>query len=313
MRSVPRRQLFGISQGCTLIPLLCVIVMTVLLDDAVKALSHDAREEYNKGELADVVFADDTLLMGVSDVHVSSYLHAVAESGKRYGMELHWGKFQVLPLQCSPSVMDQDGNELKIHSRMDYLGTVLTDDVHDSHELVRRIALAKADFQCLMSVWRRSALTWKRKLAIYNALIESRLLYGLSGLWLTASQQRKLNGFQNRCIRSIIGIKPAYYSRISNADVLQRSGHILATNLLKRQLQLLGKVLRAPEGHPLRTCSFVPNSNRPATDRYVRRVGRPCKEWVPEMIKVAVSRFGSWSATESLAQSKAIWNSAIKV
>ena len=63
---------------------------------------------------------------------------------------------------------------------MEYLGTTLSEDVHDNHELVKRIAMAKKDFLALNNVWRRSALTCKRKLAIYAALIESKLLYGLS-------------------------------------------------------------------------------------------------------------------------------------
>ena len=38
--------------------------------------------------------------------------------------------------------------------------------------------------------------------------------------------------------------KPSFVSRVTNAEVLRRSGHLAATQLLqKRQLQLLGKVL----------------------------------------------------------------------
>ena len=156
---------------------------------------------------------------------------------------------------------------------------MLTNDVHDNHEVVKRIAMAKADFIALSNVWRRSALTWRRKLAIYHMLVESKLLYSLSSICLTVAQERQLNGFQNRCLRHIIGVSPSFISRVPNAEVLQRSGHMAATVLLqKRQLQLLGKVLRSPEGHPLRTASFIPGTNHPVTDPFVRRCGTPCKE-----------------------------------
>ena len=164
---------------------------------------------------------------------------------------------------------------------MEYLGTTLSEDVHDKHELVKRIAMAKKDFIALSNVWRRSALTWKRKLAIYDAIIESKLMYGLSSICLTVAQERQLNGFQNRCVRAIIGVKPSYISRVSNADVLSKAGHAAATQTLrKRQLQLLDRVVRSPEGHPLRAASFIPGTNRPLTERYIRRRGRPCKEWL---------------------------------
>ena len=124
-------------------------------------------------------------------------------------------------------------------------------------------------------------MTWKRKLAIFGHLVESKLLYGLSSICLTVAQERKLNGFQNRCLRQIIGVKPSYISRVSNAAVIQRSGHTLATQLLRqRQMQLLGRVLQSGEGHPLRTVTFIPGTDYPLTERFVRRRGAPSKEWL---------------------------------
>ena len=106
-------------------------------------------------------------------------------------MELHWGKFQLLPVNWSPNVCTPDGGQVPAKGRMEYLGTTLTNDVHDQHELVKRIAMAKADFVALDKVWRRSALTWKRKLAIFHSLIESKLLFGLSSICLTRAQENR--------------------------------------------------------------------------------------------------------------------------
>ena len=86
-----------------------------------------------------------------------------------------------------------------------------------------------------------------------------------------------------------LGIAPAYVSRVSNAEVLRRSQHEAAsTQLLKRQLLLLGRVVRAPDHNPMKVASFIPNTLEPATNRYVRRVGRPRFEWVPRMLKEAL-------------------------
>ena len=73
----------------------------------------------------------------------------------------------------------------------------------------------------------------------------------------------------------------------------------------------MGKVLRAPSGHPLRDACFIPHTLLPATDRYVRRVGRPSKEWVKEAIAEASLRFGSMQQVVALATCKASWNAAL--
>ena len=77
--------------------------------------------------------------------------------------------------------------------------------------------------------------------AVYAAVVESKMLYGLSSACLTKAQLRRLDGFQNRCVRQIIGVKLSYCSHVSNHGVLSRAGHAAASaQLLHRQLQLFG-------------------------------------------------------------------------
>ena len=86
------------------------MVMSVLLQDAVAMLSDEAAAAYKRGDLADVVYADDTLLISVSSQHLSEYLNAVEAAGATYGMKLHWGKFELLPVRGSPLVQTVEGN-----------------------------------------------------------------------------------------------------------------------------------------------------------------------------------------------------------
>ena len=287
-------QMSGISQGCTLSPLIFVILMSVLMHDALSMLQGDAREAFERGDLADVVYADDTLLMGVSTLYLTEYMQAVAAAGRKYGMELHYGKFQLLGVRCNPDIRLPDNTCIQTQQCMMYLGTMMTADGKHGNELSRRIGIAKSDFAALQKVWKHSSLHYRQKVQIYKTVVESRLLYSLCALVLTKQEKRRLDGFQNRCLRSILGIQPSFLSRTSNAEVWQRSAHVPMSKLLERkQLLLLGKILRCHPNHPLRQVSFEPGTYTAATSRYLRRVGRPRKEWIPEVFSLALSFTGS--------------------
>ena len=56
--SSQRAQRSGISQDCTVSALLFVIVMSILLHDAVGMREESAKAAYDKGDLAELVYAD---------------------------------------------------------------------------------------------------------------------------------------------------------------------------------------------------------------------------------------------------------------
>jgi len=287
--------------------------MTVLLHDAVAMLPDGARKAYDAGELSECVYADGTLLIGTSDAYLCDFLAAVAAAGRRYGMELHSQKFQVLPVRAPGEVCAPDGTPLPHVQHMQYLGAHLTADADMSHELGRKIGEAKQVFMSLRRLWSHSSLTWRRKLRIYAAVVESKPLCGRSSACRTKAQLRRLDGFQNRCIRQIIGVKLSYYSHVSNHDVLTRAGHAAASGqLLHRQLQLFGHVLRSGADHPLRACSFAPGSFVPLTSKEVRRIGGPYKEFVPEMMKHCSRIFGSIENAADVASSPVAWGHTLK-
>lgn len=126
--SSQRPQNSGISQGCTLSPLLFIMVMAILLHDALSKLSPGAQAAYQSGDLADLVYADDTMLLSGSDRHLEEYLWAVQAAGRNYGLELHRGKLQLLAANGSCHIRSPDGQHLETKSAIEYLGTILTED-----------------------------------------------------------------------------------------------------------------------------------------------------------------------------------------
>lgn len=172
-----------------------------------------------------------------------------------------------------------EGQAMTSKDSMSYLGTTLWADGRVKSELGKKLGAAWSDFQFLAQLWKHTAVTKQRKLQIFQAVITSKLLYGLSSAWLNVCEERRLNGFQARCLRGIVGIKPAFISRVSNKIVLQRASQSSYTKQLRLQLKLFGRIARAPDNDVIRKLTFCPNSLRAATDRYIRKAGRPRNEW----------------------------------
>ena len=74
---------------------------------------------------------------------------------------------------------------------------------------------------------------------------------------------------------------------------------------------LFGTVLRSPEDSPLQAVSFTPGTMQPATSRYVRRVGRPRKEWVPTVLGSAYELAGERQILETV-RSEAGWKEVVR-
>ena len=138
-------------------------------------------------------------------------------------------------------------------------------------------------------------------------------MYGLAAAWLNKSDQRKLDGFQNRCLRTIWGIKPAYVSRVSNARVLEITGQRPLTALLqKQQLVLYGRVARQSDANLMRAATFGPGSLRPAVDMYIRKVGRPRLAWAPEVGKLALQAAGGYRRLDDTIIDESAWQNVVE-
>ena len=290
-------QCAGVCQGCPLSPFLFGIVMTILMRDAYSLRGPLARQANRDDLLYDILYADDTLILGTSACYIEELAKAVETVGSNYGLTLHWGKIQALTFGTDTCLRRPDGTEIEENGKLAYLGGLISGDGRSDSELSRRLGLATADFQALQKVWSHSGISQRDKICYFNALVVSKLMYGLSTLSLAKAQLRRLDGFHARGLRRILKIPPAFISRVSNKIVFQRAGVLpLTEQLAKRQLSLLWKVAQSGTGGPLRRHTFVGNSLEPYIRHYIRKVGRPRTNWTELVLKDGAVRFGSEAA-----------------
>ena len=76
----------------------------------------------------------------------------------------------------------------------------------------------------LDTFWKTTVCPTRWKLQVYDAMIRNKLLYGLETVHLTQTQQKKVNAFQLRGIRKILGLSTTFVNRSNrNEYVLQRA------------------------------------------------------------------------------------------
>ena len=285
--STQRPQRSGISQGCPLSPFLFGMVMTVLIQDARSMLSDGAKHACTKGELEEVLFADDTLLISCSGSHLQEYMAAVEKCGADYGLQIHWGKVHLVPVGSEQDIHGPAGQEIPPQESMVYLGSSIHAGGKSSSEVARKIGCATAEFNSLEVVWKRSSMSTRRKLQLLDACILSKLRYGIASAWLLKADLRRLDGFHARCLRKILGIKPAFVSRVSNDRVRQIAGQEpFSEKIRAMQRKLFEAVLTDPNKQVLRDVTFEQGTSIPLTNRYVRKRGRPKQNWADEMVRL---------------------------
>ena len=132
------------------------MLMTVLMHDAAAKLPDKEKERLLNGDLAELLYADDTLLLSVSADSLQMFLGAVSSAGAEYGLQLHWGKFQLLQVRTHDTVYAPDLTPISPEHELLYLGTLVSDDGRLNKELSKRLGMANGDFRSLSRLWRHS-------------------------------------------------------------------------------------------------------------------------------------------------------------
>ena len=123
-------------------------------------------------------------------------------------------------------------------------------------------------------------------------------MYGLEGTQLPSYLSKKLDVFQLKGLRKILGWKTTFVDRsLTNERVLEAASeinnpkHIPGKNIkkfshyvLNKQRALLKHTIRAPPEDPLRQCTFEATTNVPIRLDNLR-VGRPRDKWANSILE----------------------------
>ena len=234
------------------------MTVTVLLFDASakRAMEVETRRPCVP-PINEFVSADGTLVVATDPCRAETHMRCIEAMGVNYGLRISWKKCEVLLIGCEAYIPAPDRNLPTCKASISYLGNYLDASGAGGPKSCRRLRETKNQFDKLAKAWWHSTLYTQQRIRIFQACVVSRLLYCLHTMWPNKAELRKIDGFQAKCLRSILRVPPPYIGRISIATVLQRSRcKHLSTILKSRLLFLFQSIAVLPDEDVRRGCIF---------------------------------------------------------
>ena len=244
--------LAGVLQGDTLAPYLFIIVidylMTITFDDTEEVLGFTikpARSRRVKAEkIADTEFADDVALITNTIKEAQSLLDSLEAAAKIVGLRINESKTKYIPINIQdvehPAIHSISGEDIEKVDDFVYLGAWIASTEQDF-----KVRKAKAWAAChkMKKIW-KSDLRRDLKIRLFQATVESILLYGSETWTMTASLLKRIDGCYTRMLRMALNVN--WRQRLTNKVVY---GYLprVTSKIQARRMKLAGHIQRHEE------------------------------------------------------------------
>ena len=219
------KQKTGIRQGCPLSPYLFLIVMTVLFHDIHKELDGELIKHRIPGANFDeVMYADDTICISTDTRTMNKFLASIEQKGKKLGLKLNKTKCEVMTTTVNADIHFEDGTPVPKKEAVTYLGCELGVDGNMQAEVGKRLSKAYVTLQKLDLFWRHSSCPKKFKIIVLNAVLRTKIMYGIDSAQLNEGELKKLDQFQLKGLRKILKLNTTYINRENtNKEIIERA------------------------------------------------------------------------------------------
>ena len=168
-----------------------------------------------------VLYADDIVLISEDEDARNNFLGLIEEEGASLGLRLNKNKCELLiggtALPDRP-ICFPDCFTLAPVTEAKYLGCFLNYKTAGALEPNKRIAACMTILKRLDNFWLYSNCDIRRKLLVFNAVLRSKLLYGIESLHLTQASIRAIDTFHKTGIRKILGWLTTYGQILEGAE-----------------------------------------------------------------------------------------------
>ena len=213
-------------------------------------------------------------------------------------MKLSQSTCILLGMNSLGGVQYLNGGFMPIADRAPYLGTNMSAKGNPHFGISIRIINTTTTLNKLDMFWKKAPVSTTWKLSVHDAVISSKLLYGLDSASLTNAEYERLDSFQMKALRKMLGIKHSYHSHISDEMVMQKANQRIRSKEGKtitkmsekfnRQIKFTSHLLRAEENDITKICTIDRNGLRISAGFKI--TGRPRINWYDQVMSSCFDR-----------------------
>ena len=217
-------------------------------------------------------------------------LQKIEMEGDIYGMRLNKGKCEYLRFGSAGNVNFRDGVKVPPVQHVKYLGCQLNERGDPGTEIIGRIKHCMTLLTKLHLFFKYGDCDPAKKILVWNAVIRSKLMYGLESTVMNKSVLNRLDSFQMKTLRKILHRPTTYIDRtfshaklISEANTAisgEQTGKVILLSELHKQqrIKLLAKLIVLGDDEPSAVVTFTHSLQQHEYGK--RRVGRPRLNWL---------------------------------
>ena len=196
-----------------------------------------------------VRYVDDTVLMADTEEKLQLMVEKVNDISEANGLRMNMKKTETMVVtkkkqapECNITI---NGKIIKQVKKFVYLGSTITEDAKCKSEIMKRINIARSNFNNMKKILTNNKITIKTKKNIIRTYVWSSLLYGCETWTVTKEMQKKLQATEIWFYRRML--KVSWKDFVKNEQILERVGasYQLLNEIRQRQLNFLGHILRS--------------------------------------------------------------------
>ena len=156
--------------------------------------------------------------MAKNEEELKSLLMKVKEESEKAGLKFNIQKTKMMP--SGPITSWQiDGETIKTVTDFIFLGSKITADGDYSHEIKRRLLLARKAMTNLDSILKSRNVTLPTKVHIAKAMVFPVVMYGCENWTIKEAEHRRIDAFELWCWRRLLRVP--WTARRSNQSILK--------------------------------------------------------------------------------------------